>query len=248
MNASSASQGPASRRPEDPLGLDSLAEQEQERLGRELHDGLGQELAGAAFLAKVLADRLATGDPNSAADAEWIKTILGRCLENVRSLSRRLSPTELERGHLLAALERLCADVERSYGIRCEFDAGDGACLTCNALGPDAARQLFRVCQEAVTNATRHGRCGTVHVRLLRRGRRIRLSISDDGVGFSGPRPAADTPGIGLRSMAARATRLGGQLRIGRRAGWTHVMLVALLPCASQAGKPSPFPPGVVQA
>src|SRR5688572_19062909 len=99
----------------------SIAEQEQERIGRELHDGVGQDLAGAAFLAKALATKLAAQDSALAGDAEWIKQILGRCVESVRSLSRHLSPTELERGNLPAALERLCTDVERTYGIDCRL-------------------------------------------------------------------------------------------------------------------------------
>lgn len=199
----------------------SIAEQEQERIGRELHDGVGQELAGAAFLAKALAAKLAAHEPALADDAEWIKKILGRCVESVRSLSRHLSPTELEHGHLIAALERLCADVERSYGIECRlFAAVDGLPISA---GP--ARQLFRVCQEALNNATRHGACRRLHVRLDRRGTHLRITIADDGTGFVAPRDAAPAAGIGLHSMCLRASSLNGRLRLGRRRDRTLVVL-----------------------
>ena len=197
----------------------SIAEQEQERIGRELHDGVGQELAGAAFLAKALAAKLAVHDPALADDAEWIKQILGRCVESVRSLSRHLSPTELERGNLAAALERLCADVERTFGIACRLsiDIGD------ESIAPGPTRQLFRVCQEALNNATRHGACRQLGVRLDRRSGRLRMAIVDDGVGFA-PKPRC-TVGIGLNSMRLRARSLQGTLRFGRRSGRTLVVL-----------------------
>lgn len=212
--------------------LVAVAEQEQERLGRELHDGLGQELAGAAFLAKALAHKLSTSDPATAEDAEWIKTILGRCLESVRLLSRRLSPTDLAQGSAIAALERLCADVERSYGIRCRLQVDAAVRRHCEDASADATRQLYRICQEALNNATRHSACREVRVQLASRSTTLRLVISDNGAGFIGSprRPSPGGGGLGLNSMGLRARSLGGGLRVARRLGWTHVVLRAPLP------------------
>ena len=210
--------------------LISVAEQEQERIGRELHDGLGQELAGAAFLAKALAGKLASLDPAVASDAEWIKIILGRCLEGVRHLSRQLSPTDLAQGNAIAALERLCADVERSYGVSCCLTVDEGVQALCDRASADDTRQLFRICQEALNNATRHSACRRVRVRLSRRGQAVRLAISDDGEGFAqGARRPPSSSGVGITSMNLRARSLDGCIRITRRTGWTHVLLRA--PC-----------------
>ena len=222
--------------------LISVAEQEQERIGRELHDGLGQELAGAAFLAKALASKLGAINADAAADAEWIKVILGRCVEDVRTLSRQLSPTELEKGDVISTLERLCADVERMYGLACLLVVEPAARRPSETAGADAARQIFRICQEALNNATRHGACRTVRVTLALRGDHLRLAVSDDGRGFLTPskRSDAEQGGIGLHSMRLRARHLGGRLRIARRTGWTHV--VARFPHAS-VGAATALPP-----
>lgn len=222
--------------------LISVAEQEQERIGRELHDGLGQELAGAAFLAKALASKLGGINADAAADAEWIKVILGRCVEDVRTLSRQLSPTELEKGDVISTLARLCADVERMYGLSCQLAIEPAARAPSEATGASAARQMFRICQEALNNATRHGACRTVRVTLALRDTHMRLAVSDDGRGFPVPhgRVESEPGGIGLHSMRLRARHLGGRLRIARRRGWTHV--IARFPQVSLA-TPSPFQP-----
>jgi signal transduction histidine kinase len=211
--------------------LISVAEREQERLGRELHDGIGQELAGAAFLAKALATKLQGTDPQIAADAEWIKTILGRCVESVRNLSRRLSPSDLAEGNAIAALERLCADVERSYGIPCALLVRDRVRSACERESTEDSRQRYRICQEALNNATRHSGCRSIFVQISLRAGMLRMAISDNGDGFQPDDEAGQIPsqGMGLNSMVLRARSLGGTLRVVRRSGWTHVILKAPL-------------------
>jgi two-component system, NarL family, sensor histidine kinase UhpB len=208
----------------------AVAEREQERLGRELHDGVGQELAGAAFLAKALARRLDTASNPLAADAEWIKDVLKNSVESVRSLSRQLSPTELERGEILASLERLCADVERSYGIECRFKASVQVEAACASMSANSARQFYRITQEAINNSTRHGGCHRIAVSLAQRGKHLRLAIVDDGSGFPRETALAKAAGIGLPSMRLRAEGLGGDIRFTRRGGYTLVILRAPLP------------------
>jgi len=208
----------------------SVAEHEQERLGQELHDSVGQELSGASFLAKALALRLQTEGSTLAEDADWVKQLLARCVEHVRALSRQLSPTELESGTVLAALDRPCCDVERSYGVSCTLAASVRSRSLCAAMTAVAARQLYRVCQEALNNAMRHGGSKRIRVRVDLRGRHLRLAIVDDGQGFDegGTRGwRARTEGVGLHSMQLRANSLGGHLRIGRHCGYTLVLLRA---------------------
>lgn len=205
----------------------SVVEQEQERIGRELHDGLGQELAGAAFLAKALEARLARQGDAAATDAEWIKLILGRCMEEVRALSRRLSPTDLAQGNVAAALARLCKDVERSYGIRCMLSIEEPLRMVLERTNAESTRQLFRICQEALNNATKHSACDRIIVRLAPRCGQLRLSVSDNGRGFGHDSHHANKGGLGLASQRMRARSLGGECRFLRRSGWTHVFLRA---------------------
>jgi signal transduction histidine kinase len=208
----------------------SLAEHEQERLGQELHDSVGQELSGASFLAKALAVRLQTEGSALAEDADWVKQLLARCVEHIRALSRQLSPTELENGTVLAAIDRLCTDVERSYGVSCTLIASARSRPLCAAMSPVAARQLYRVCQEALNNAMRHGDSKHIRVRVDLRGRHLRLAILDDGRGFDSGSTRGwreRTEGIGLHSMLLRANSLDGHLRIGRHSACTLVLLRA---------------------
>lgn len=206
----------------------SVAEHEQERLGRELHDGVGQVLAGAAFLSKALSVRLESSASPLAADAEWIKHLLGRCVESVRSLSRQLSPTELERGNLHAALDRLCVDMERAYGIECALVICPASRPICGQMSSRASRQIYRVIQEALNNATRHGASQHIRVAADVRGDVMRVAIVDDGAGFGGVPPGRDgtaITGVGIRSMRLRAESLSGCLRIGRHCGRTLVVM-----------------------
>src|SRR5689334_14928290 len=92
-------------------------ERERDRIGRELHDGLGQQLTGVAFLAKALEKRLAGKHQEEAQEAAWIVRLLNSAVDHVRFLSRNLSPVELDGDSLASALEKLAADVRAIYGV-----------------------------------------------------------------------------------------------------------------------------------
>ena len=212
-----------------------ITEEEQVRIGRELHDGIGQQLAGIAFLARSLSDRLArghdVGDQALQRDGELVSQLAAKAMESCRNLSRELSPAQAHHGDLQAALSQLCRDASAVYGADCALVLPEQPARRLGRLPPAVASHAFRVAQEAVNNALRHGRARRVRILLARTCTGFRLGVADDGSGFE-LRRYADVAhaGLGLSSMRVRATLLGGRLRIRTRGrGGTLVLLVAPL-------------------
>lgn len=187
-------------------GMLDIAEQEQRRIGRDLHDGLGQRLTGISFLAKVLVTKLEGDDPKHVASAQWIVTLLNQAIDDVRQVSRDLNPIGFEHHDLGMALRRLVTDVNESCGVSCELI---DRCSSLRYSGA-AAAQIFRIVQEAINNALRHGRANIISVFLERRNARLRISILDDGIGFN---VGLLRTGSGLVNMRTRTAALSGSLR-----------------------------------
>ncbi len=211
-----------------------IAEAERRRIGQDLHDGLGQMLTGTALIARGVARRLASEGSPVAADAEEVVRHIKEADAYARSLARGLVPVELEANGLAAALERLAANAERLFGVTCAFEAvGSGAATP---LPDPVPTHLFRIAQEALSNAVRHGRARHVGLTLVRGATQLRLRIEDDGAGFpvtlrtggleepphgravppevSAPARPDDNRGMGIRIMHYRARVLGGALEI----------------------------------
>ncbi len=211
--------------------LDTL-DLERERMGRELHDGLCQELAGITALSTALARKLAPAAVPESAAAREIGRLLGHCIQHAHDLARGLDPLHLHAIGLMNALGEFCLNTEGLFeitcGFRCENRSGRsiaGHPRPCgpwqaNAcpLGQDATRdlQLYRIAQEAVNNAIAHGRAKRIEVSLAFRNGQATLAIQDDGVGIGGP--LAGHRGIGLHTMAYRARLIGGVIELNRRA------------------------------
>lgn len=199
-----------------------LFEREQDRIGRELHDGLGQQLTGVAFLAKALEKRLAEKNQSEAAEAAWIVRLLNSAVDHVRFLSRNLSPVELDDNSLHGALAKLTADVRAIYGVDVQLVAEEAL----PELGPAAPSQIYRIVQEALNNALRHGRASEIRIRLRLRGNLLWLAVQDNGEGFE-RRGRPGDGGLGLRSMRIRAESLGGRLRVTTSTRGTLVTVLA---------------------
>ncbi len=199
-----------------------MEEQAQTRIGQELHDDVGQQLAGIAFLAKALANRLEREENRLSQDANWIAQIANRSVESCRSLSHQLSSPHFSNGEVGDALRRLCADTSSLFGVDCVYCPARAV----EAIDADVSRHMLRVVQEAINNAIRHGRAERILVRLERRPTRLRLSIVDRGSGMgSGSFTHHETTGLGFSSMQARARQLRGRLRVRSGARGTVVML-----------------------
>ncbi|OZC02448.1 PAS domain S-box protein [Rubricoccus marinus] len=161
-----------------------IAEDERRRIGQDLHDGLGQTLTGIGLFARGLVRQLDREDSGSAEAARHVVAVVDEADAHARLIARSLVPVELEENGLAAALERMAERARQLYGaeVRAESEGSgvDGAA----ALSGVAATHLFRIAQEAVSNAAQHGRAQSIRVRLIRGADQLRLRVEDDGVGF----------------------------------------------------------------
>ncbi|MBM4362148.1 MAG: sensor histidine kinase, partial [Deltaproteobacteria bacterium] len=203
-------------------------EAESARISRELHDELGQLLTGLKISSGVHARRLRRGGhAEGAVEAERLTAIVDDSLQSVRRVSRELRPAMLDDIGLGAALEWMVAGYTDRTGIAARVELLDEAL----DLDPEQRTALFRVAQEALTNAARHAAATTVTLRLERRDGALSLTIEDDGVGM----PAAGgTPGLGLSGMRERARAIGASLDISPGgARGARVTLVLPMPRAA---------------
>jgi PAS domain S-box-containing protein len=182
---------------------------EQQRIGNDLHDGLGQELTGIALLLRGLENRAEREAPALSASIEEVALLVNDAIFTTRALARGLSPVTFDRGGLALALEELARRLSAMFhiSVRCEADDRlDRGLESVNAL------HLYRIAQEAVTNAAQHGSAGQVSIELRVDAGRGLLRIEDNGHGFN---PAMQqSKGLGLRIMHYRAQMMAGSLRI----------------------------------
>ena len=186
-----------------------VANREQQRIGNDLHDGLGQELTGIALLLRGLENRAEREAPALSPSIEEVALLVNDAIFTTRALARGLSPVTFDRGGIALALDGLAQRLSAMFHIdvRCEADDTlERGLESANAL------HLYRIAQEAVTNAAQHGQAGNVRIRLCPDGDRGLLRIEDDGSGFN---PATlQSKGLGLRIMRYRAQMMAGSLRI----------------------------------
>lgn len=192
----------------------TISDAEQQRIGADLHDGLGQQLTGLSFLATALRDRLAAVRPAEAAQAETISRLANEAVAQSRALARGLCPVQLENAGLLVALEELAGQAETLHGVKCRFEVR-GTPPTLEHL---TALHLYRITQEAIHNAVRHGGARHVRIAFVSRRHQHRLIVTDDGCGFDAGAPG-HAPGGGLRLMGYRAALIGAALTVDSRPG-----------------------------
>jgi len=181
-------------------------EREQCRIAQDLHDGLGQLLAGISCLSDTLSKGLTDKALPEAAGAERISKLLDTAVAQSRVLARGLHPVAPEPDGLMAALEGLAASASSLFKVSCRFERRSPVRIG-NA---DAATHLYRIAQEAVTNAIKHGRAKHIRIGLFSTPERVVLKVNDDGAGF--PKAARRPVGMGLRIMNYRADVIGGTL------------------------------------
>ncbi|HUS98517.1 MAG TPA: PAS domain-containing protein [Hyphomicrobiaceae bacterium] len=189
-----------------------IGDREKERLGRELHDGLCQNLAGIAALSATLSRKLAARSEPAAVEAAEITELLNETIGHARDLARGLDPVGLEQIGLAAALEAFATNVQDLFRVACRFQC-DRPVLR---LGPEVERHLYRIAQEAVNNAITHGRAKRIDISLSVRDGKGFLSIRDNGVGIS--KKALAAKGIGLHTMDYRSRAIGASLQVQRLA------------------------------
>ncbi|HVX15200.1 MAG TPA: CHASE3 domain-containing protein [Pirellulales bacterium] len=186
----------------------AVAGDEQRRIGQDLHDGTGQELTGLAMLGQRLAEALAAKRSPEAELAAKIVDGLEQALGHVRALSKGLVPVEVDAEGLMAALADLVARANELHGVRCTFECRQPVRVVDN----QTATHLYRMSQEALANALKHGKPTQIAVSLRADDDLVTLEIADNGRGLpEGPRA---TTGMGLRIMQYRAELIGASLAI----------------------------------
>ena len=191
----------------------NVAEREQSRFGHDLHDGLGQHLTGIEFMSEVLSQRLAAkGRAEEAADLDQITGLIREAIGQTRDLARGLSPVVLQSKGLAVALQDLAASATKHLGLSCGCRFADEG--KDGVEDPEMAIHLYRIAQEAVANAAKHGRATEVTLLLGSREGRVELTVEDNGNGLP-PDFTGESSGMGLRVMQYRAGLIGGTLHIG---------------------------------
>jgi signal transduction histidine kinase len=202
-----------------------VADRERRRLGQNLHDSLGQHLTGTALAAQVLREKLAARSAPEVADADKIVRYIEDGIDVTRNLARGFFSPELDADGLSVALHGLAENISERFGVACVFDGDDGV----RVRDATTATQLYHIAQEATMNAVKHAEAHKVDIHLKRNGRRLELSVADDGVGF--PEKLPQPPGLGLRLMAHGAALIGAKFAVDRnQTGGTTVTCKVTLP------------------
>jgi len=181
---------------------------EQRRIGRDLHDTIGQELAGLSFLSasleRVLMEK---GSPESATAGE-ISSLLRESLDKTRKIARGLDPVDVSESGLALSLQHLASEIERLHGLTCKLVEGADIGVSDNR----SATHLFHIAQEACHNAVVHGDAAKIDIRLRAGAGRGRLIFQDDGKGFATDNTGHN--GMGMSTMRERAEAIGGAIEV----------------------------------
>ncbi len=182
---------------------------ERQTIGRDLHDGLGQELTGVALMLRGLATRIEARSPETKDQVEEIVGLVNQSIDTARSLARGLLPVNTDGGGLACALRSLADRSRDVYGLNvdCRVKVAPE-----RPLNEATANHLFRIAQEALTNTARHARASSVAIFLLVTRSKFLLRITDDGVGIADP--SKDGSGMGLKIMKYRANIIGATFEI----------------------------------
>lgn len=183
----------------------------QTRIAEDLHDGLGQYLTGLAFRAKNLCNQFPAGS-TPREEANHLVDLIQAGVRQVKQIARGLAPIEFDGGHLATALERLVKQANDFSEVSVSLKA---PASQLNVSSPTDI-YLFRIAQEALANATRHGKPSRIDVELSTEPEGVCLRIEDDGSGFD----RQNTPmGMGQKIMRHRAERVGGEFQISSKPG-----------------------------
>lgn len=199
-----------------------ISEREQRRIGQDLHDGLSQRLRGIAYLSHVLAEELVQKSLPAARDARRITQLLGKAILEAHGLARGLFPISVEADGLMAALKDLAANIKSIYKLSCRLVCPKPVLIDDSSV----AINLFRIAQEAVQNAIKHGKATRIVIRLTHSGKGIQLVVQDNGRGL--PRHFGKHQGMGLKIMDYRASMVGAELQVQRGNGCGTLLTCSL--------------------
>ncbi len=202
-----------------------ISEEERRKIGRELHDGLGQMLTGIGLITQNLANKLDSNELPGAEEAQEIADMIKEADEQARSLAHGFVHLEIEEEGFNIALEQLCKRAKRLFNIECHQD------LNCDFEIQDkmTTLHLYRIVQEAISNAVKHGKADEIKVETEAEDNYLHLRVTDNGIGFSNPENRKKLKGIGLNTMSYRAHKLGGYINM-RESPEGHTILDCRIP------------------
>lgn len=210
-----------------------ISEEEQQRIGQDIHDDLCQQLAAIGCLAQVVQQKLKQARNAEAGSISEIVRLISQANARAREMSRGLVPVVLDSNGLMAALGELASGTEKVFRVTCRFWCETPVHVSDNK----AATQLYRIAQEAVGNAIKHSHADRIDISLTTSAGNLRLCVRDNGRGIPDHRAGKGT-GMGLLTMAHRAKMLGGRLTVGPDdMGGTKVDCVVPLPDAAAADR-----------
>jgi PAS domain S-box-containing protein len=198
-----------------------ISAREQRRIGQDLHDGLGQHLTGIAFMSKVQEQKLAEKGLPEAADAARIVRLVNEAIHTTRELAHGLLPVGSDAQGLMSALKRWSAEVEELFHISCRFRSDEPVLIH----DANLSTHLYRIVQEAVNNAIRHGQAKNITIRLFADEDYGTLTIENDGASLR--EAHASNSGMGMQIMNYRARMIGGSLKV--ESGETHGVTITCL-------------------
>ena len=185
-----------------------ITEKERRRIGLDLHDDLGQQLSALALMTKGLELKLAKRRARETSDAARIHNLVQQTMTHARDLAHDLATLDLKGDDLPAALDGLAQHAADLFKISCQFERNGPI----PALDSSIASQLYKIAQEAVTNAIKHAKAKSVGISLADGSDAIVLTVHNDGLPF--PSLKSSSTGMGLRIMNYRANLIGATLEI----------------------------------
>ena len=185
-----------------------INDRERSRLGRDLHDGICQQLVSIAFATDLLRRDLAAKSPGEAVRAARITALLDNAITQARNLSHALSPVNLAGDGLAVALKGLAGSMSHGSGVMCGADCGENVFINDFAV----ATHLYRIAQEAVQNAVKHANPTQILIRLSQERDTIHMSISDNGVRMDDE--GARSYEVGLNIIKFRTNMAGGRMQV----------------------------------
>jgi len=195
-----------------------ITERERKLIGQEMHDSMGQVLTGVAVKSKGLAIELKGKSVRASKEALAISRLAGLAIAQMRDLARMLYPVDIEAGGLISALQTLASNAQKILNVRCRFQC-ESPVFVNNMV---EAKQLYRIAQEAVTNAAKHGKARNITIELSSVEDLCILSVKNDGRDFQ--KSSRPKNGLGLKIMEYRANLIGGVLDV--RKGKNHGTVV----------------------
>lgn len=192
-----------------------MVERERYKIGHDLHDGLGQILTGVKLMLEPLRRKLSAAADPDARNLQQAVDLINQAIAQTSELARGLSPVPREAGATLGhALEELAKRSQSVFGVECRVEA---PARFDENLSEQCANNLYRIAQEAVTNAVKHGNATEIDIRARVGRHGLMLTVEDNGRGFCAQRSTSG--GMGLHIMRYRARAIGGELKIGNRTG-----------------------------